>query len=247
MKIVAIGGGEIGRPGYPVETTKIDRETIRLTGKKHPRLLFLPTASNDDREYVRVVQKHFGNRFGCHVSSLFLWDKTPKRQMAQKILSADIVYVGGGNTLSMIKRWKEVGVDKILARAARKGIVLAGVSAGAVCWFKYANSDSKKMIDPKADYIRIPCLNFVPLFLCPHFDVERARHASLKKMLKGTKERAVAVDNCAALEIIDDRYRVVTSKPRASAYLCHWKGNKYIKKSLRGVKKFQLLSKLLSQ
>jgi len=65
MKIVAIGGGEIGRPGFPVETTKIDKEIIALTGKKNPRLLFIPTASSDSESYYEVVKKHFGKRLGC--------------------------------------------------------------------------------------------------------------------------------------------------------------------------------------
>ena len=71
-KIVAIGGGEIGRQGYPVETTVIDRETVRLTGKKKPKLLFLPTASSDSDGYVKVVKKHFGKRLGCEVEALYL-------------------------------------------------------------------------------------------------------------------------------------------------------------------------------
>ena len=60
-KIIALGGGEIGRPGFPVETTKIDREIIKLTGKRKPKLLFLPTASSDSELYVNVVKKHFGS------------------------------------------------------------------------------------------------------------------------------------------------------------------------------------------
>jgi dipeptidase E len=64
-KIVAIGGGEIGKPGYPVETTKIDKEILRLTGKKSPRLLFIPTASDDSELYFETVKKHFGKRLGC--------------------------------------------------------------------------------------------------------------------------------------------------------------------------------------
>ena len=71
-KIVAIGGGKIGQPGYPVETTKIDKEIIRLTGKKNPRLLFIPTASSDSESYFKVVKKHFGKRLGCKTDVLYL-------------------------------------------------------------------------------------------------------------------------------------------------------------------------------
>lgn len=234
MKIVAIGGGEIGRPGTKVETLKIDKEIIALAGKKNPKLLFIPTASNDAAGYVAVVEKYFGKRLGCTVDSLLLVDKKiSKNLMRQKIMSADIVYVGGGNTGKMLKLWKKLGVDKMLKDAGNKGVVLSGLSAGAVCWFKEANSDSQKMIDPTADYILIKCMNFVPLFLCPHFDKEKDRQPSLRKMLKKSKGCAIAVDNCAALEVIGDQYRVITSKPRASAYVCYWKAGKYYKRSLK--------------
>ena len=71
-KIVAIGGGEIGRPGYPVETTVIDKEIIRLTGKTNPHLLFIPTASSDSTSYYEVVKKHFGDDLGCFTDVLYL-------------------------------------------------------------------------------------------------------------------------------------------------------------------------------
>jgi dipeptidase E len=70
MKIVAIGGGEIGRPGYKIETEAIDKEIIRLTGKKHPKVLFLPTASGDSKSYYSVVQDYYGKRLlWCRSSS----------------------------------------------------------------------------------------------------------------------------------------------------------------------------------
>src|SRR3989338_5960150 len=100
MKIVAIGGGEIGRPGYPVETTKIDKEIIALTGKTNPRLLFIPTASSDSELYYETVKKHFGKTLGCKTDVLYLINKDlSKKEIEQTIFGADIIYVGGGNTL----------------------------------------------------------------------------------------------------------------------------------------------------
>ncbi len=246
MKIIAIGGGEIGRPGTSIETTKIDKEIISLSGKKKPRVLFIPTASHDSGGYVKVVNRHFGKGLGCKVDTLLLWDKKlPKRKIEEKIMSADIIYVGGGNTLDMLKCWKKLGVDKMLKKAGEQGKILSGISAGAVCWFQWANSDSLKMTDPKADYIKIKCLNFIPLFISPHFDTEKDRRPSLKKMLKKSRGIAVAIDNCAALEIVDSSFKVIASKPKASAYLCYWKGQKYFVKTLKGVKKLSPLSSLL--
>src|SRR3989344_6273389 len=145
MKIIAIGGGEIGRPGYPVETTKIDKEIITLTGKQKPRLLFVPTASSDTESYFEVVKKHFGKRLGCKTDVLYLIKEKPsKKEIEEKIFQSDIVYVGGGNTLKMMKVWRNTDVDKVLKEAYGKGIVLSGVSAGSICWFRWGNSDSRR-------------------------------------------------------------------------------------------------------
>ena len=96
-KIVAIGGGEIGRPGYPIETTKIDKEIIRLTGRKNPKLLFIGTASDDSGLYIKVIKKYFRKRLGCAVLSLLLTkNRYFKKDLEKIILSSDIIYVGGG-------------------------------------------------------------------------------------------------------------------------------------------------------
>jgi dipeptidase E len=140
-KIVAIGGGEIGRPGYEVETQAIDEEIIKLTGKKNPLVLFIPTASSDSREYVSVFQEHFGKRLSCRTDVLYLTNKISKDKIEKKVLSTDVIYVGGGNTLRMMTIWRKLGVDAILKKAWEKGIVVTGISAGAICWFDYGHSD----------------------------------------------------------------------------------------------------------
>jgi dipeptidase E len=247
MKIVAIGGGEIGRPGTSIETEAIDREIIKLSNKQNPTLLFLPTASHDSDDYVEVVQKYFGGRLGCNVHTLRLWnDNLSLTEMETMILSADIIYVGGGNTREMIDLWQKKGLDKLLKQAGDEGIVLSGLSAGAVCWFKESNSDSEKIMDPDADYIKIDCLNFVPLFVCPHFDMEKDREPSLKKMLEDAGGAAIAIDNCAALKIIDNTYQVIRSKPGASAYLCFWERGKFIKRNLNAEEKLPLENLLMA-
>ena len=250
MKIVAVGGGEIGRPGTSIETEKIDKETIKLSGKKHPKLLFIPTASSDSEGYVEVVKKYFGKRFGCEVDILYLLKKRPTRQeIREKILGTDIVYVGGGNTLKMMKRWRELGVDKVLKEVVRKRkeIVLSGVSAGAVCWFKYANSDSLRFTSPKAPMIRVKGIGIIPVLCCPHYDSERQRKPELKKMMKTTSGIAIALDNCAAIEILGKQYRIITSKPHAGAYKVFWSKSKYHHERLSSSTKFNPLSKLMEK
>ena len=245
-KIVAIGGGEIGRPGHQIETREIDREIIRLTKKKCPTLLFIPTASGDSEPYFQVVQNYFGKELGCKTEVLYLIKERPSnQQIREKILSADIVYVGGGNTLRMMNVWKKLSVDRILKQAYEKGVVLSGVSAGAICWFKYGNSDSRKIKDPKADLIKVSGLNIISGLLCPHYDTEKDRRLDLKKMMKKTSGISIALDNCCAIEIVDDTYRIISSKLTAKAYKAFWKNGKYNEEEIVKKDTFLPLSSLL--
>jgi dipeptidase E len=245
-KIIALGGGEMGRQGTKKETIPIDREIIRLTGKKHPKLLFLPTASGDALSYVEVVKKYFGDFLGCRVSSLLLLkERLPHTAIRTKILGSDIVYVGGGNTLRMMRIWRKQGVDKILQLAYKKGIVLSGLSAGAICWFRYGNSDSRKFKNPTAPLIKVKGLDLYPLLLCPHYHQEKGRVKSLKQMMKKTGGMAIALDNCSALEIVEGTYRILTSHRKAKAYKAYWDHKKYCHQELKPHKDFSSLSLML--
>ena len=248
-KIVAIGGGEIGRPGYPVETTAIDKEIIKLTGKKNPKLLFIPTASSDSLGYVEVVKKHFGKNLGCKVDVLMLLDgHASKKEISLKIMDADIIYVGGGNTLLMMKTWRKFGVDEILRQAYDKGTVMAGVSAGSICWFRDGLSDSVKQFkDHDADYMKVKGLGFIKALHSPHYDFEKERPKALKAMMAKTSGVAIALENCAALEVIDDDYRVIISRPSAKAYAIFWKKGAYHKIEIRPSGEYRPLAELLKK
>ncbi len=233
-KIIAIGGGEIGRPGYPVETTQIDKEIIKLSGKKNPKLLFIPTASSDSELYFNTVKKHFGDKLGCKIDVLYLIKEKPtKKEIKNKILNSDIIYVGGGNTLKMMKIWRKTGVDKILIAAHNKGIILSGLSAGSICWFKWGNSNSRSFNNSKANLIKVSGLNLINALHCPHYDIEKDREPYLKKMMKKSSGVAIAIDNCCALEVIDNKYKIIGSKPSANAYKVYWKNNKYYKEVIK--------------
>lgn len=247
-KIIAIGGGEIGRPGFPIETTSIDKEIISLSNKKKPKLLLIPTASSDSESYFEVVKKHFGKRLECAVDVLYLLkDKQAKDVIEKKILNSDIIYVGGGNTLKMMKVWKKLGVDKILLKAYKKGIVLSGVSAGAICWFSFGNSDSLLFSNKNAPMIKVRGLGFISAFFCPHYDVEKKRKPELKKMMKKTSGVAIAVENCCAIEIVDNNFRIIYSKKTAKAYKVYWKNKKYFKEEIQKKKDFLPIKELIKK
>lgn len=246
MHIVAIGGGEIGRPGTRVETAVIDREIVRLTGQPHPRLLFIPTASHDSRSYAAVVRRHFGQRLGCRVETLYLLERHPARSLTRKKISrADIIYVGGGNTLTMLRTWRKLGVDRLLRQAARHGTILAGVSAGSICWFQWGASDYRRQADPSAGYAKVTGLGLIPSGHCPHYDSEPDRQRDLKRLTRSSGA-AIALDDCSALEIVDGQYRILTSKPTAQAYKIFWRAGKHHRLALPRDRRWRNLKELLN-
>lgn len=233
-KIVAIGGGEIGRPKegggfYPVETTAIDLEILRLTGKKQPTLLFIPTASHDSTGYYEVVKKHFNSIGFSRTDTLYLTDASlTKDDIETAILSHDAVYVGGGDTLFMMTLWRKLGVDTMLKKAYDKGVVLSGISAGSICWFNNGNSDSRRFTSGSDKLIKVTGLGLINALHCPHHDTEALRPDDLKRIMKSTPGTAIALDNCTALVVEDDMYRVVTSRAGTKAQKAYWKRGQYI-------------------
>lgn len=244
MKIVSIGGGSIGRPLKRPATTAIDEEIVRMSGKQHPRVLFIPTASQDDVAYVAAFKKQYGERLGCTVETLELYrDRPSKTEIAARIKRADIIYVGGGNTMRMMKLWRKLGVDRLLIAAAKRGAVCCGLSAGAICWFREGNSDSLKYSNPSADYCRVKTLGLVDALLCPHYDGEPERQPSLKKMMKKVPGIAIAVDEYAAVVIEGTNYRVISSKKTAKVYRVFWRKAEYVKEKMGSGSLLILLSR----
>ena len=224
----------------------MSEEPLNLTGKKNPRLLFIPTASADSELYYETVKKHFGKVLCCKTDVLYLINKNlSKKEIGQKIFGTDIIYVGGGNTLKMMKVWRKSGVDKMLRQAYERGIVLSGLSAGSICWFRWGNSDSRRSINPRAELIKVSGLGLINALHCPHYDFEKDRKPDLKKMMRKTTGISIAIDNCCAIEIIDDKYRIISSKKSANAYKVYWKANKYYEEVIKKEKKFKVLKDLL--
>jgi dipeptidase E len=135
-------------------------------------LLFIPTASSDSERYWKHVKEYFGKFLKCKTDVLFLIKERPsKKQIRKKILSADIIYVGGGNTLLMMRVWRGLGVDKLLKLAYKNGTVLSGISAGSICWFDSGHSDSMSFYNPrKWKYINVRGIGLIHGIHCPHYN-----------------------------------------------------------------------------
>lgn len=241
QKIVAIGDGDFTK----YQTLSIDKEIVTFSGKQQPKMLFIPTASSDNAQYTQKILKHYQN-LGCIVDSLPLCkQQINPNDLSSKILSADIIYVGGGNTLKMMTLWRRLGVDKLLEQARKQRTVLCGVSAGSICWFNFGNSDSRKDKNPQADYIKVTALGFIDAFHCPHYDSESDRKASLKKMMKKHSGVAIALEDCAALQVFGDTYRIITSNDTARAYKVYWKNGLFFEEAIVINNIFEKLDDLL--
>jgi len=238
--IVAIGGGKITTR----QTVPIDRKIIRLSHKKNPKLLFIPTASSDSEIYWKQIRKYFGDFLKCKTDVLFLMkQKPPREQIRSKISSADIIYVGGGNTLQMMRIWRRLGVDKLLLAAYNKGTVLAGVSAGSICWFDSGHSDSMSFYDPhKWKYIKVKGLGLIPGIHCPHYNGKTGgvpRRKNFQEMIRQGGGTGIAIDNNCAIEFRDGRvFKVLTSKPRAKAYRVFKKEGQVVEEQIRSYSRF---------
>lgn len=242
-KIVAIGGGEI----KDLETLAIDKEIVKLSDKTSPRVLFIPTASGDAEGYWKTFQNVYGSHLKCETEVLFLIKgHLTIKQIKDKIDSADIIYVGGGNTLKMMKIWRRLQVDKLLLNAYNKGTVLSGLSAGAICWFSFGFSDSAKFSkNGKWNFMKIRGLNFIQAIFCPHYHKE-SREEVFKEFIKRYGGIGIALDNNTALEIIDEKFRVIGSQKKTHAYCIYKKNKEIIIEELRENNDFKPLSLLLN-
>ncbi|HSH05616.1 MAG TPA: peptidase E [Anaerolineae bacterium] len=214
--IVALGGGDMRTN----TTLAIDQYIINQTGKERPNALFIPTATDDSSDYVDLFNDIYGQQLNCQTNTLYLYQKPdPPERRAQLIAEADLIYVGGGNTLKMMKTWRRLGVDKLLRQAAAQGTILSGISAGAICWFKYGHSDSASFTaeDDNWAHMRVTALGLIPLLYCPHYHSEQ-REDSLAHMIATRGGRAIACDDDTAIIIKGDQYRIITSQPHGRAY-----------------------------
>ncbi len=243
--IVAIGGGNLESKS----TLAIDLEIIRLTGKKHPRFLFIPTASTDSADYWNLVNRMYGNEYGCKTDVLnLITEKYSHQEIQKKIFSTDIVYVGGGNTLRMMRRWRRLGVDKLLKTAWQKGIVLCGVSAGAICWFDSGHSDSLSYYNPKKwNYINVKGLGFINGIHCPHYDSATLgvkRRKRFQEMIRKIGGFGIAIEDNCAIEFIDNKYRVINSKSNAKSFKVYKHNGHVIEREIEKIETFTPLEHL---
>ncbi|MEO8209803.1 MAG: Type 1 glutamine amidotransferase-like domain-containing protein [bacterium] len=218
-QIVALGGGMFS---MEPDNGLLDKYILNLVPKEKPKICFLGTASNDGKEYRDMFYKFFKN-MQCEPSHLSLIN--PPRNIEAFIMDKDIIHVGGGNTKLIIDTWKKFGVDKIMRKAWEAGIILTGMSAGAICWF------DDGVTNPSAGKLtRLPCLGLLNGSFCPHYnDRAELKEAYRELILSGVLEEGYGAEDGAAIHFVgSEPIRVVTSRPGATAYKVRKLRNKII-------------------
>jgi dipeptidase E len=206
-QIVGFGGHAIGAP----ESRAIEDWLLGLTGKERPRVLFVPTASAEDSDYVVAAFDAFGGRADVSHLDFFPW---PPAELRDLVLGHDLVYVGGGNTANMLAIWREHGMDEIVREAWQAGIVLCGTSAGMLCWFEAGVTDS---FGPQLEGME--CLGLIPGSACPHYDGEALRRPRYHELVAGGIPGGWAADDGVALHFEGwELSEVVTALPGKGAY-----------------------------
>jgi dipeptidase E len=212
-QVVAMGGGGFS---MDADNTLLDDFVLGLAravgGRERPRVCFIPTASGDAPLYVRNFYDAFSGKAEASWLSLFARDQ---RDLRTFLLAQDAVYVGGGNTENMLAIWRVHGVDAILREAWEAGAVMAGISAGSLCWFAAGVTDSfGTALAPFHDG-----LGFLAGSHCPHYDGEALRRGRYHALVADGLEGGLAADDGAALHYVGTALaEVVTSRPEAGAY-----------------------------
>lgn len=207
-QIIALGGGGFSmEPDNPL----LDQYVLQAKGIAKPRITLVPTASGDSDRLIAQFYTAF-NRYDCRPRHLSLFRQPA--DLESQFFDTDIIYVSGGNTRNMLAIWRAAGVDTMMQRAWEQGIVLAGVSAGAICWFEEGHTDSR------GELSKLDCLGWLGGSCSPHYDGEANRRPSYEALLRtgGIKPGVALDDGVAAHYEGTVRQRLISSRPHAKAW-----------------------------
>ncbi|WLR53970.1 peptidase E [Mesobacillus subterraneus] len=226
-QIIAMGGG-----GFSMEPENplLDLYILGQSEKQTPKVCFVPTASGDAENYITRFYKAF-ERHECIPSHLSLFSP-PSKDLEAFVMDKDIIYVGGGITKNLLALWKEWGLDIVLRKAWGQGKIMAGVSAGSICWFEEGITDS---FGCGLDSLK--ALGFLNGSNCPHYDGEEDRRPAYKRFVgSGRISGGFAADDGTALHYIDkELVKAVSSRPEAKAYHVWMEDGKVQEKEMKTI------------
>ena len=204
---ICVSGGDIN--------PKFVQYVVDLTGKPNPKVCYVPTASADNADNI-AHWNDICRRISIEPHVLKVWVDSYKNteRFEDILLSMDAIVVGGGNTLNMLGIWRAQGIDTVLRKALERGIVLAGGSAGSICWFGDGVSDSR----PGRLSI-VEGLSFLPYSNCPHYGDAKKRELYDNSVVDKTMRAGYAMDDRAAILFRNGKFvEAVTQKSTHHVY-----------------------------
>ncbi len=202
--LIAIGGGEIKSK----TTLKIDEYIAGISKERafpnRATALFIGTASHDSMPYFNSFRKTYTSVFDIKAEvALIVYGEMNIQHIKEKIDKADCIYIGGGDTLFMLEKWKETGLDKLLIQAYKKGKIICGLSAGAICWFTDMYTDYEITKGISSDYSLKKGLGIIGGLFCPHFN-EREKDF-IPCFLNSEFKTALAAENNSAIVFVNEK------------------------------------------
>ena len=198
-RILAIGGGEIKNRDTIMIDEYIAGEAKKAAGDRRACGLFVPTASHDCMPYYNTFHKVYTGLFDIKTDvALTIRQDFDSEKMKAKFEKADFLYVGGGNTVFMLEHWRKTGLLQYIREAYERGVLIAGLSAGAICWFDEMYSDSVV----EGEYAMYPGLGWIKGKISPHYDESML---DFDDIVLYNRFRAWGIENNAAVEFLDGR------------------------------------------
>lgn len=215
---VAIGGGELRtKSTLPIDKAIADIAKQRA-GQRRANALFLPTASHDSLPYFNTFRKTYTSELGLKADVALLTKKdVPLAKNAAKIASADLIYLGGGDTLHLIDVLQATGADRMLIEAYNRGAVLCGLSAGAICWFSRMYSDADITAGNGNEYSLYNGMGLIDGLVCPHYN---HRQQDFDALVGKDSLSAYAIEDDAAILFYNES-PVLALTAGGKSYLLH--------------------------
>ncbi|MBE5751351.1 MAG: peptidase E [Clostridiales bacterium] len=200
-RIIAIGGGDLRSR----TTLKIDEYIAGLAkaraGERRANALFIPTASHDYMPYYNTFHKVYTGVFDIKTDvALSVYKDVDMEKMRAKFEKADMIYVGGGDTVFMIEHWKKTGILPLIQEAYERGVIISGLSAGAICWFSDIYTDSVSVTGEEDKYAMFKGINWINGIISPHYN---QRMLDFDKIVCYNYERAYGIEDDSAIVIED--------------------------------------------
>ena len=226
MKLVLIGGGNYGTyPDQPYNLRLIDEKIVEMSGKAHPRLLFIGFTIRSNHTFG-YMKKHY-MELGVQCEHLSYNEFSNIKTVDGKFKRADIIYIGGGNTISFMQKLKRFGLDEKIKQSASQNKIIVGRSAGAIIISNAGSSDSRKYKNGKL-FTCVKGLGLLNIFLSPHYTDSERSNNMFDMLKRNSNQVAVGLDSCSALVVNDDSYEILSTNEFSNAYKVYLNGSSVV-------------------